>query len=63
MKYGIITDIHNNVIPLRAVLKRLNQMNCSRIICCGDNVDEVIHQINMINYPESDIIKKYFYGL
>lgn len=36
MKYGIITDIHNNVTALRAVLKRLNQMNCSRIICCGD---------------------------
>ena len=36
MKYGIITDIHNNVIALRAVLKRLDQMNCSRIICCGD---------------------------
>ncbi len=36
MKYGIITDIHNNVIALRAVLKRLNQMNCDRIICCGD---------------------------
>lgn len=27
------------------------------------NVDEVIHQIDMINYPEADIIKKYFYGL
>ena len=36
MKYGIITDIHNNVIALRAVLKRLDQMNCDRIICCGD---------------------------
>ena len=36
MKYGIITDIHNNVIALRAVLKRLGQMNCDRIICCGD---------------------------
>lgn len=36
MKYGIITDIHNNVIALRAVLKRLGQMGCDRIICCGD---------------------------
>ena len=36
MKYGIITDIHNNVIALRAVLNRLDQMNCDRIICCGD---------------------------
>ena len=27
------------------------------------NVDEVIHQIDMINYPEADIIKKVFYGL
>lgn len=36
MKYGIITDIHNNVTALRAVLERLGQMNCDRIICCGD---------------------------
>ena len=38
MKYGIITDIHNNVAALRAVLKRLDQMNCDRIICCGDMI-------------------------
>lgn len=36
MKYGIITDIHNNVLALRAVLKRFDQMGCDRIICCGD---------------------------
>lgn len=36
MKYGIITDIHNNVTALRAVLKQLKQRNCDRIICCGD---------------------------
>ena len=36
MKFGIITDIHNNVTALRAVLNQLDQMNCDRIICCGD---------------------------
>lgn len=36
MKYGIITDIHNNVTALRAVLKQLDRMNCDKIICCGD---------------------------
>ncbi len=36
MKFGIITDIHNNVTALRAVLKKLNLVNCDRIICCGD---------------------------
>lgn len=36
MKYGIITDIHNNVTALRAVLRKLDQMNCDSIICCGD---------------------------
>ena len=38
VKYGIITDIHNNATALRAVLKRLDQMNCDRIICCGDMI-------------------------
>ena len=27
------------------------------------DVDEVIHQIDRIDYPEADIIKKFFYGL
>ena len=36
MKYGIITDIHNNVTALRAVLKQLDRMDCDKIICCGD---------------------------
>ena len=36
MIFGIITDIHNNVAALRAVLDRLHQMHCDRIICCGD---------------------------
>ena len=36
MRYGIITDIHNNVTALRAVLKELERMECDRIICCGD---------------------------
>lgn len=36
MIFGIITDIHNNVTALRAVLNRLRQIHCDRIICCGD---------------------------
>ena len=38
MKYGIITDIHNNVTALWAVLKQLEQMNCDQIVCCGDMI-------------------------
>ena len=54
MKYGIITDIHNNVIALRAVLERLDQMNCDRIICCGDIIgigpcpEETVQEMNHI---------------
>lgn len=36
MKLGVITDIHNNVTALRAVTEKLNQMECDKIICCGD---------------------------
>ena len=51
MKYGIITDIHNNVTALRAVLKQLEQKNCDKIICCGDiigigpNPEETVQEI------------------
>lgn len=55
MRYGIITDIHNNVTALRAVLEQLEKMNCDRIICCGDIIgigpcpEETVHE--MIRIP------------
>lgn len=36
MKFGIITDIHNNLIALNTVLEYFEQQNCDKIICCGD---------------------------
>ena len=36
MKFGVITDIHNNLTALKDVVERLNQMQCDKIICCGD---------------------------
>ncbi|MCH5314603.1 MAG: metallophosphoesterase family protein [Eubacterium sp.] len=36
MKFGIITDIHNNLPALKAVTERLNKLECDKIICCGD---------------------------
>lgn len=36
MKLGIITDIHNNLTALRTVINKLNQIECDKIICCGD---------------------------
>lgn len=38
MKLGVITDIHNNVIALQAVLGRLQAAGCEQIVCCGDIV-------------------------
>lgn len=36
MKIGVITDIHNNLTALKAVMKILNESQCDKIICCGD---------------------------
>lgn len=36
MKIGVITDIHNNLVALKAVIEKLNQSECDKIICCGD---------------------------
>lgn len=36
MKLGVITDIHNNLPALKVVVDKLNQMECDKIICCGD---------------------------
>ena len=36
MKLGVITDIHNNLIALRVVVEKLQQLECDKIICCGD---------------------------
>lgn len=36
MKLGVITDIHNNLTALRVIVEKLNQLECDKIICCGD---------------------------
>lgn len=36
MRIGVITDIHNNVVALNAVLKKLHTEGCEQVICCGD---------------------------
>lgn len=36
LRFGVITDIHNNLPALKAVTQRLNKLNCDRLICCGD---------------------------
>lgn len=36
MKIGILTDIHNNVVALEAVLEDLAKENCEKIVCAGD---------------------------
>ena len=36
MKLGIVTDIHNNIAALEAVMAQFQQEKCDRIICCGD---------------------------
>ncbi|MDE5605004.1 MAG: metallophosphatase family protein [Eubacterium sp.] len=36
MKLGVITDIHNNITALKAIVEKLKQMECDKIICCGD---------------------------
>ena len=36
MRFGIINDIHSNVMALKIIMERLDRMGCDRIICCGD---------------------------
>ena len=48
MRLGIITDIHNNLIALKAVVEYFAQQNCDKIICCGD-------LIGIGPYPEETV--------
>ena len=36
MKLGIISDIHNNLAALQAVLARFAAERCDGVLCCGD---------------------------
>ena len=51
MKLGIITDIHSNIIALKAVLKEFEKIKVDKIICCGDiigigpNPEEVVQEL------------------
>lgn len=38
MRLGVITDIHNNLTALQAVMARLRELSCDKIICCGDTI-------------------------
>ncbi|MGL4336044.1 MAG: metallophosphoesterase family protein [Turicibacter sp.] len=38
MKIGIMTDVHNNVVALNAMLKVFEEKECDEIICCGDMI-------------------------
>lgn len=55
MKIGIITDIHNNVIALKKVVKYLNERECDKVICCGDIIgigpypEETVQEMMKIN--------------
>lgn len=48
MKFGIIADIHSNVIALKTVIKEFEKMNIDKIICCGDI-------IGIGSYPEETV--------
>jgi len=36
MKLGVITDIHNNVIALNAIINEFKEQDVDGILCCGD---------------------------
>ena len=36
MKIGVITDIHSNLPALKAIMERLDELNCDQIVCCGN---------------------------
>lgn len=50
MKIGIVSDIHNNVVALDAVLQEFDKQNCEKIVCAGDI-------IGIGPYPEETVQK------
>jgi len=36
LKIGVITDIHNNLAALNAMLSMFEKNDCNEILCCGD---------------------------
>ena len=53
MKIGVITDIHNNVTALKAVVEYFQQMACEHIICCGDIIGIGPHPEETVQYLRS----------
>lgn len=50
MKIGVITDIHNNVVALEAMLNVFEKNGCTEMLCCGDI-------IGIGPYPEETVKK------
>jgi len=53
MKFGVITDIHNNVTALKAAAEYLHQLGCEHIICCGDIIGIGPHPEETVQYLRS----------
>lgn len=50
VKIGVITDIHNNVAALKAVVECLHRQGCGHIICCGDIIGIGPHPEETVQY-------------
>ena len=48
MKIGVITDIHSNLPALKAVMERLDELDCDQIIC-------FVNIIGIGPYPEETV--------
>ena len=62
MKVGVITDIHNNVEALNAVLNELYALKVEKIICCGDIIgigprpEETVKKI-MLHQEQIEVVR------
>ena len=62
MKIGIISDIHANLPALQAVLARLDQEDCVKILCCGDvvgyggNPRECVDLVRQVGSPRVKVL-------
>lgn len=63
MKLGVITDIHNNLIALQAVMQKLTELQCDPIICCGDIIGIGPYPEETVQFMMQIIIKSIFTGL